>query len=171
MSRRLRLVTLVGSVCLAGTLAGCVYQQPYARYPAPAHYPAQAYPSQPAQGYATYPGQRVTEYGVVSYIEGVQPHQRPTSGVGTVLGAVVGGVLGNQIGRGFGRAAATTAGAVGGALAGNAIEGQNRGITFQAYRITVQLDQGGQRVYEVPSPGHLRPGDRVSLYDGQIARI
>lgn len=170
MSRRLRLVTLVGSVCLAGTLAGCVYQQPYARYPA--RYPAQAYPSQPAPGYAAYPDQRATEYGVVSYIEGVQPHHRSTSGVGAILGAVVGGVLGNQIGGGMGRAAATTAGAVGGALAGNAIEGQgNRGSYYQAYRITVQLDQGGQRVYEVPSPGDLRPGDRVSLHGGQIARM
>lgn len=169
MSHRLRLAPLVGLVCLAGTLAGCVYQQPYARYPA--RQPAQAYPSQPAQGYAAYPDQRVTEYAVVSYIEGVQPHQHSTSGVGAVLGAVVGGVLGNQVGGGFGRAAATTAGAVGGALAGNAIEGQNRGTYFQAYRITVQLDQGGQRVYEVPSPGDLRPGDRVRLYDGQIARM
>jgi len=35
----------------------------------------------------------------------------------------------------------------------------------------VQLDQGGYRVYDVSSPGDLRIGDRVRLYNGQISRM
>jgi outer membrane lipoprotein SlyB len=87
-----------------------------------------------------------------------------------VLGGLVGGVLGNQIGGGSGRTAATVLGAVGGAVAGNAIEGRmNQGYT-QAYRISIQLDQGGMRAYDVSSPGDLRVGDRVRLVNGQISR-
>lgn len=174
MRSRSRAAALAATLCFAGMLASCAYQQqPYAQYPAQG-YPGQsapAYRGQPVPGYATYPDQRGTEYGTVSSIEGLQPHNR-TTGVGAILGAVVGGVLGNQIGGGTGRAAATAIGAVGGAVAGNAIEGQQGNRSgYEAYRITVQLDQGGQRVYEVPTPGDLRPGDRVRLYQGQIARM
>lgn len=157
MLRPLRLVLLAGSVCLAGTLAGCAYY-PYAH---PAY-------GQPMPAYAGYP--RSVEFGTVSYIEGVQADNR-TTGLGAILGAVVGGVLGNQIGGGAGRAAATAIGAVGGAVAGNAIEGQGAPPAYGAYRIIVQLDQGGQRVYQVPTPGDLHPGDRVRLYEGQISRL
>ena len=94
-----------------------------------------------------------------------------TSGAGAVIGAVVGGVLGNQVGKGSGRAAATGVGILGGAVAGNAIEGRNNGQDVQGYRLSVQLDQGGYRVYDVPSPGDLRIGDRVRLYNGQITRM
>ncbi len=162
MFRHLRLVTLVGSACLAGMLAGCVY------YPYP--HPGYAYAPQPVPGYAGYPDQRGVEFGTVSYIEGLQAPNR-TTGLGVILGAVVGGVLGNHIGGGAGRAATTAIGAVGGAVAGNAIEGRGAPPAYAAFRITVQLDQGGQRVYQVPSPGALRPGDRVRLYEGQISRL
>ena len=57
------------------------------------------------------------------------------------------------------------------AVAGNAIEGRNNpGDDGQGYRISVQLDQGGYRAYDVSSPGDLRIGDRVRLYNGQISR-
>ena len=72
---------------------------------------------------------------------------------------------------GSGRAAATAVGAVGGAVAGNAIESRNNQDSVQGYRLSVQLDQGGYRVYDVSSPGDLRIGDRVRLYNGQISRI
>ena len=49
-----------------------------------------------------------------------------------------------------------------GAVAGNAIEGRNSsGDYVEGYRISVQLDHGGYRVYDVGSPGDLRIGDRV----------
>ena len=108
----------------------------------------------------------------VCHDESVPVRQR-SSGAGAVIGAVVGGVLGNQIGGGMGRAALTAAGAVGGAVAGNAIEGRTapgREVGGGLYRISIQLDQGGQRVYDVPDPSDLRPGDRVRMIDGQISR-
>jgi len=38
------------------------------------------------------------------------------------------------------------------------------------YRIVIALDRGGQRDYDVSSPGDLRVGDRVTVTNGQIAR-
>ncbi len=165
MRKYSRLAALAGAAVLAGSLAACA--------DAPRQYDRPYYSSQPAQPVQqAYPGydSRVTEYGTVSYIEGMHARNR-TTGAGAVLGAVVGGVLGNQIGHGGGRAAATAIGAVGGAVAGNAIEGRNDRSDFEGYRITIQLDRGGQRVYDVPNPGDLRTGDRVRLHNGQIARM
>ena len=55
---------------------------------------------------------------------------------------------------------------------GNAIEGRNNSQDYnQGYRVSVQLDHGGYRVYDVSSPGDLRIGDRVRLYNGQISRL
>ncbi|RYF01308.1 MAG: glycine zipper 2TM domain-containing protein [Comamonadaceae bacterium] len=161
-----RLASLAASIVVAGTLAACAQQPPY---------PAQSNP-----GYPAYPAvnnnsntnqQYGTEFGTVSQIETLQSRPR-TSGAGAVLGAVVGGVLGNQVGGGSGRAAATVLGAVGGGVAGNAIEGRggNSGAV-EGYRLIINLDQGGQRIYEVASPGDLRNGDRVRLNGGQISRL
>lgn len=148
-------LSLITGIALASTLAACAA-------PPRQHY--QSYPSYPQQAYPT-------EYGRVSRIDVMQvPQGGNTSGGGAVLGGLVGGVLGNQIGGGSGRTAATVLGAVGGAVAGNAIEGRmNQGYT-QAYRISIQLDQGGMRAYDVSSPGDLRVGDRVRLVNGQISR-
>ena len=167
----IRPLALAGVVVLAASLAACAGPQrdPYysggysGGYQAPpAYQTAPAYPNQPTG----------TEYGRVSNIEVIQGQsQGRTTGAGTVLGAVVGGVLGNQVGKGSGRAAATAIGVVGGAVAGNAIEGRNnRDEDAQAYRVSIQLDQGGYRAYDVSSPGDLRIGDRVRVYNGQISR-
>lgn len=113
-----------------------------------------------------------TEFGRVANIEVMQSQgQGRTSGAGAIIGAVVGGVIGNSIGGGSGRAAATAVGVLGGAVAGNAVEGRNNSGYTQAYRVSIQLDHGGYRAYDVPSPGDLRVGDRVRLFDGQISRI
>ena len=161
----IRFPALAASVVLAGSLAACV-QAP----PRHSSYPQSPYPAQQAPAYGAYPDQRGTEYGTVSYVEALHARSR-SSGAGAIIGAVVGGVLGNQIGHGMGRAAATAAGAVGGAVAGNAIEGQTGRVENEGYRITIQLDQGGQRAYDVPAHGDLRPGDRVRMYGGQISRM
>src|SRR3989344_2665894 len=146
-----RSFAIVGAVVLVGSLAACGHNRS-----------APAYPNNPAG----------TEYGRVSNIEVLQGRsQGQTSGAGAVIGAVVGGVLGNQIGKGSGRAAATGVGIVGGAVAGNAIEGRNNSQEVQGYSLSVQLDHGGYRVYDVSSPGDLRIGDRVRLYNGQISRL
>ena len=165
MQRFTRSFALGGTVVLAGSLAACGYNSPA---PGPqysggsgVYQTAPAYPSNPMG----------TEYGRVSNIEVLQERaQGHTSGAGAVLGAVVGGVLGNQVGKGTGRTAATAVGVLGGAVAGNAIEGRNNQESVQGYRISVQLDQGGYRVYDVSNPGDLRIGDRVRPYNGQISR-
>lgn len=180
-----RIGTWVGVMTMASVLSACVYQQPYpADYgynqpqPQPGYGYGQPQPQPaPGYGYGSYqqPDQGVAEYGVVSNIEALPRSYRrgSPSGVGAILGAVVGGVLGNQIGGGFGRAAATAAGAVGGAVAGNAIEGSTApgAEVGGGYRLFIQLDRsGGQRVYDVPDTGDLRPGDRVRMVNGQISR-
>ena len=162
-----RPLALVGTVVLAASLAACGHSRPA---------PAPQYSGGYSSGYQTapaYPQQQAgTEYGRVSNIEVLQGRsQGQTTGKGAVLGAVVGGVLGNQVGKGTGRAAATAVGVLGGAVAGNAIEGRNNQEYVQGYRLSVQLDQGGYRVYDVSSPGDLRIGDRVRLYNGQISRM
>lgn len=162
-----RFFAIGGAVVLASSLAACGHNR---SAPAPqygggysgGYQAAPAYPNNPAG----------TEYGRVSNVEVLQGRsQGQTSGAGAVLGAVVGGVLGNQVGKGSGRAAATAVGVLGGAVAGNAIEGRNNQEYAQGYRLSVQLDQGGYRVYDVSSPGDLRIGDRVRLYNGQISRM
>lgn len=167
MLQMTRSFAIAGAVVLAASLTACGHNRPA---PAPqysggyggGYQTAPAYPNNPAG----------TEYGRVSNIEVLQGRsQGQTSGAGAVIGAVVGGVLGNQIGKGSGRAAATGVGIVGGAVAGNAIEGRNNSQEVQGYRLSVQLDQGGYRVYDVSTPGDLRIGDRVRLYNGQISRI
>jgi len=160
-----RLITLAASVVVAGTLAACAQPTPY---------PAQSnagYPTYPAAGSVPANSQYGNEYGTVAQIETLQSRSR-TSGTGAILGAVVGGVLGNQVGGGSGRAAATVLGAVGGGVAGNAIEGRgNNNGAIEGYRLIINLDQGGQRIYEVASPGDLRNGDRVRINGGQISRM
>ena len=173
-----RSATWAASIVLMGSLAACApYPQQRPSYP---QYP-QAQPQQqvyPSGGYQNHQNTPYcTEYGRVANIEMLQNQSRgQTSGAGAVLGAVVGGVLGNQVGKGSGRVAATAAGAIGGALLGNTVEGRNNnnphdGYDQSGYRITIQLDQGGLRAYDVSSPGDLRQGDRVRLYNGQISRL
>ena len=160
-----------GAIALVAVcgLTACVTQpqQPYQQpYPAPGYqnqgYNNQGYNNQNNAPYGT-------EYGRVVNIQALQG-QNNTSGAGAVLGAVVGGVLGNQVGKGSGREAATAMGAVGGAVVGNMVEGSNSSSQAQGYRISIQLDQGGSRAYDVSTPGDIRVGDRVRLNNGQISR-
>lgn len=168
----------VALLALGGLTACAPYPQqnyPQQNYPQQT-YPQQTYPptSYPSPGYQV-PGNAPygTEYGRVVNIEGLQTQERGhSSGAGAVLGAVVGGVLGNQVGKGGGRVAATAIGAIGGAVVGNQVEGRNQqGDYQQGYRLTIQLDQGGMRAYDVSTPGDVRVGDRVRMYNGQISRL
>lgn len=170
---RTGLLQRVGKLGLAlaatSVLAACVQAPPRYdnRYPqGPAPQQQGGYPQQQQQ--APYG----MEYGTVGNIEELRSQSRSTSGVGAILGAVVGGVLGNQVGGGFGRMAATAAGVAGGAAAGNALEQSSSGgrSTVSGYRIHINLQNGGQRIFDVPHPGDLRPGDRVQINQGQISR-
>ncbi|CAN7227862.1 glycine zipper 2TM domain-containing protein [Acidovorax sp. LjRoot118] len=165
MNKTTRIATLTGSLILIGSLAACGAPPRSQEYYAGGGYQTQApvySSSNPVP----------TEFGRVANIEVMQSQgQGRTSGAGAIIGAVVGGVIGNSIGGGSGRAAATAVGVLGGAVAGNAVEGRNNSGYTQAYRVSIQLDHGGYRAYDVPSPGDLRVGDRVRLFDGQISRI
>lgn len=182
MHRAFRLITTTSCVLALAGLAACGSVPMNSSYPTqtsyPGQYPAQypnQYPSQyPAQG--QYPAQNpqgnYVEYGRVTNMEVLQTQQQPQgSNLGAVIGGVAGAVIGNQIGHGTGRGVATVAGAVGGAVVGNAIEKNRANPTVsQAYRITVQLDNGGARAYDMATPGDLRIGDRVRVENGQLFR-
>jgi outer membrane lipoprotein SlyB len=164
-----RFFKITSAVVVVAGLAACaapMSQQPVATYPAQ-NYPAQTYPA---------PQGNYVEYGRVSNVEVIrtQEQAKATGGLGAVLGGVAGAVVGRQIGGGSGRDIATVAGAVGGAVAGNAIE-KNRNAANapvnQAYRVSVQMDNGTMRAYDVPSYGELRIGDRVKVENNQLYRI
>lgn len=114
------------------------------------------------------------EFGRVSNVEIIRSQQQPaaTSGVGAVIGGVAGAVVGSQVGGGSGRTAATVIGAVGGAVAGNAIERSRTAnvAAGESYRVSVQLDNGSMRFYDMTSYGELRVGDRVRIENGQVFR-
>ena len=179
-----RLIAVTVSVVLVAGIAACAapMYDPMSSYPsapAPAYpqtsYPQTAYP-QNTYPAGTYPAQnsqgRYSEFGRVSNVEVIRtPEQSAGSGVGAVIGAVAGAVVGRQIGGGTGRDVATVAGAVGGAIAGNAIEKNRNAGVRETYRVSVQLDNGTSRAYDVPSYGELRIGDRVRIENGQIFRM
>lgn len=167
MQRYFRPLSITAAVVAVASLAACADPY-YHRPPPPVYGPA---PVAVAPAYAA--PQSYVEFGHVANIEVFQGEQaRAPSGAGAILGAVIGGVVGNQFGRGGGRALATGAGVFGGAIAGNAIEGNQRGRIVQTYRIAVQIDRGGPvRMFDVPSPGDLRIGDRVRIENNQLQRI
>ena len=163
-----RFVSVVSSVIVVAGLAACAapMSQPAPVSSYPTTYPQTTYPVQTPQG-------NYVEYGRVSNVE-VLRSQDPAraSGVGAVLGGVAGAVVGSQIGGGSGRTAATVIGAVGGAVAGNAIEvNRNTQPVNESYRISVQLDNGMARAFDVPTFGELRIGDRVKIENNQLFRI
>lgn len=176
MNKFSRAASLATSVAAVALLAACASPMPDQNYPSSyptSSYPANNYPANtyPAQGGAYGSQQQYVEYGRVTGIEVVRnEQQRQISPGGAIIGGIVGGVLGNQVGKGSGRDIATAAGVVGGAVAGNAIGRQNSTQSVDSYRITVRADNGAMRTYDVPTPGDLRPGDRVRIENGVLYR-
>lgn len=182
MRRTSRFVSITASILVLAGLAACgtvpmdnqgqVSSYPAPTYPGQTQYPGQSqYPGQ-----TQYPAQNqqgnYAEYGRVNNIEVFQNQQQAQGpGLGAVLGGVAGAVVGSRFGGGSGRDFAAIAGAVGGAVAGNAIQNNNRTPNVsQSYRVTVQLDNGGARTYDVPATGELRIGDRVRIQNNQLFR-
>lgn len=169
------LLVLLGLVACGSVPMDSQAPYPTSQHPGHTPYPAQSqYPSQyPAQ--SQYPGQNqqgnYVEFGRVTNVEVFQTQEQGQgTGVGAVLGGVAGAVVGRQIGGGTGRDVATVAGAVGGAVAGNAIEKNRNAGVRQTYRVSVQLERGGVRAYDLPSSGDLRVGERVRIENGQLFR-
>ena len=161
-----RLMSLASSAVALATLAACApMNSPMNSQSPTSGYPTTSYPNQNSQV-------NYVEYGRVSNVEVLRSQgQAQASGLGAVIGGVAGALVGSQIGGGTGRTAATVAGAVGGAVAGNAIEKNRSPSSSEAYRVSVQLDNGAMRAYEVPSFGELRTGDRVRIENNQLYRI
>lgn len=159
-----RVISIVTSTLAISGLMACA---PMNQSGPVSSYPATTYPSSNTQG-------NYTEFGRISNVEIVRMQQpSANSGLGAVIGGVAGAVVGNQIGSGGGRAGATVIGAVGGAVAGNAIERSRtaNANVGESYRISVQLDNGSMRSYDVPSYGDMRIGDRVRIDNGQLSRV
>jgi len=166
MRQTSRFFSVATSAVLLAGLAACGS----APMSSDANYPS--YPARSSSYPAQYPQGNYVEYGRVSNVEVIRTQEQGKgSGLGAVLGGVAGAVVGHQIGGGHGRDAATVVGAVGGAVAGNAIEKNRNTNVHETYRISVQLDNGASRAYDVPSYGDLRVGDRVRIENGQLFRM
>ncbi|MET0312443.1 MAG: glycine zipper 2TM domain-containing protein [Burkholderiaceae bacterium] len=170
-----RFLTAGAAIVVAASLAACgtpmppQEQYPTGTYPQTSSYPGgTVYPA----GTPATPSNYI-EYGRVNSIEVVGTTAQPNrvNPAGAIIGGVVGGVLGNQVGKGSGRDLATGVGVIGGAVAGNAIANRNnQQQVASSYRISIQVDNGQWRTYDVPNPGDLRVGDRVRIQNGQIFR-
>lgn len=161
-----RFTRSVLGAALVASLAAC------AAYPPPAaplaSYPA-AYPA--AAPVAAAPVG--VEYGRVASIQVLQTTAAgPRNNVpGAILGAVAGALVGNAVGRSLGGVSARDTSTVVGGIGGLAVGSQLGGPPVAGapvYRVTVQTDQGVIRVFDVPSPGDLRVGDRVRVDRGVI---
>ncbi|MFN0183442.1 MAG: glycine zipper 2TM domain-containing protein [Aquabacterium sp.] len=118
------------------------------------------------------PGSAEVTYGVVQAVERVAG-KGEASGTGAVVGAIAGALVGRQFGFSKdGRDQGTVVGTFVGALIGNEVERQSARGGAEVWRVTVNLDQGGQRRVDVPAGGaELRPGDRVRVEGGRVVRI
>ncbi|MES3010630.1 MAG: glycine zipper 2TM domain-containing protein [Pseudomonadota bacterium] len=156
-----RTATFISAALLVGTLAACGTQGPVNN----------TYPSSQSQAPVYNAPANFQEYGRITNIEVFQTQAPASNGVaGTVIGGVLGGVLGNQVGGGSGRDAATVVGAVGGAIAGNQIQKNRNPEVRESVRVSVRLDNGAYRAYDMTTAGDLRIGDRVRIDNGQIFR-
>ena len=111
-------------------------------------------------------------YGVVQSIEVVRGNNGiagSSVGLGTIAGAVVGGIVGNQIGAGRGNTVATVAGAAGGAYVGHQLENRQQ-QNPDAYRVTVNMEDGSYQSLMQSTNTDLRVGDRVRVDNGVVQR-
>jgi outer membrane lipoprotein SlyB len=130
--------------------------------------PAPTVTTVPAVTTVTTPAVMGVEYGRVSNIEFFQT--APTTSV-NIPGAIVGGVAGAVVGSALsgGRDAATVLGGVAGAAIGSQVN-KPAAVGSSVYRVTIQVDTGVSRTYDVPATGDLRVGDRVRVENGVIYR-
>jgi outer membrane lipoprotein SlyB len=90
--------------------------------------------------------------------------------IGTVIGAVVGGRDRQPVRPRTRRDAATAIGVQSGAVAGNQLDQQAGASSPGGYRISMQLNDGSVRAFDVGTPGDLHPGDRVRIAGNRLDR-
>lgn len=143
ISRKLAVVTLLGTSLVLGGCAGSLSGSAYSR------------------GQARHAME--VRMGVVESVRQVQIEGKE-SGVGAVAGAVVGGVAGSNVGGGKGSIIGSVLGAVAGGMAGSAIES---GTTKKnGLEITVKLDDGKLIAVTQEADEAFRVGERVRLLTG-----
>ena len=106
--------------------------------------------------------------GVVMSIAESEVGSRTGSIVGAIGGAIVGSVVGGQIGSGFGRTVASTAGSIGASMIGSSMG--SRMAADREWTITVRFSDGIDRDIRSKTPPEVRPGDKVSVDNGEIRR-
>jgi outer membrane lipoprotein SlyB len=183
MRKSFRVGSVFSATVLLAGLAACGSQPmnstPTSNYPAGTVYPQQGgYPQQ-----SGYPQQGVyqqnspapygaVEYGRVTNVEVIRTQEPGRAGpAGAIIGGIAGAVIGHQVGRGTGKDLATIAGGVGGAVAGNAVQNSSNTQAREVYRISVQVDNGTYRAYDLGTAVDLRAGDRVRIENGQLYRM
>ncbi|MCK9193813.1 MAG: glycine zipper 2TM domain-containing protein [Nevskia sp.] len=106
-----------------------------------------------------------TECGVIAGVQ--EDHVKgDASAVGTLGGAAAGGLAGAQFGKKSGKILATIGGAVLGGLAGREVE--SRVKTKVVYRVTVNMDDGSQRVVTMNALDGLAVGSKVKVVNGAL---
>jgi outer membrane lipoprotein SlyB len=107
------------------------------------------------------------ECGKVISVQSVEKEGKG-SALGVVAGGVAGALLGNQIGGGSGKTVATIGGAAGGAYLGNMAEKKYKAKTVK--KVTVTLDNGNSRTFELDDSAQIVKGDRVQITEGVLNR-
>jgi outer membrane lipoprotein SlyB len=163
--RTSRLATIASTTVVAAILSACS-SRPVVVNNIPA--PVAAAPAVTTVTTVPAPAVVGVEHGRVTNIEFFQT--APTSGV-NIPGAIVGGVAGAVVGSALsgGRDAATILGGAAGAAIGSQVA-KPATTGSSVYRVTIHVDTGVYRTYDVPATGDLKVGDRVRIENGVIYR-
>ncbi|HJV73121.1 MAG TPA: glycine zipper 2TM domain-containing protein [Noviherbaspirillum sp.] len=126
--------------------------------------------SQPSQPVLSTQGSTVVQTAQVINVRDITVSGGRPSGVGAFAGTLLGGVAGSRIGSGYGSAAAGIGGAIAGGMAGQHIE--QSGKIEKTVEVTVRLENGETRTYNVAPGSAFRVGDTVNVTsNGGITRI
>ncbi|RJG05095.1 glycine zipper 2TM domain-containing protein [Noviherbaspirillum cavernae] len=106
-------------------------------------------------------GSTLVQTGQVTAVRDVTTAGGQTSGLGPFIGGVLGGIAGSSIGGGYGRTAAAIGGGVAGGIAGHQVEAA--GTTRQFVAVTVRLENGEERTYNIDTAETFQPGDTVKV--------
>jgi outer membrane lipoprotein SlyB len=108
-------------------------------------------------------------YGWVRSIESVGEADQ-ARGSGALIGGMIGAIIGRQVAdSNHGKNVATVIGAAAGALIGHEIEKSSR-RERSGVRITVTLDNGSVRSFELRDSSGFRVGERVRIEGNQVFR-